>query len=112
MGCFYAKTMVEGGGNTRHEPAGSPKGGQFAHAVGGADIVLQRMEQKHGKENILAGKGGIFVRRQGKGAWTSLAKARTETNVSAPKSTRVKREKQLPWGDYATIAAMSGRLKG
>lgn len=94
--------------NSRHEPAGSPAGGQFAHAVGGSDVVLQRMVTKHGKDNIVGGRGGMWVRREGKGSFTTLAQARKETNVSAPKSTREKRERQLPWGDYATIAAISG----
>lgn len=62
--------------------------------------------RKSGYE-VLVGKGGFFVK--GHGHWSN-AKARKVTDIHAPK--RSKRNRVLAYGDYATIAALNGQLKG
>ncbi len=76
--------------------------------TGSREDVFSGLQKRYGADHVLKGKGsGFFVR--GKGVM-SLAKARKETGIKAP--ARVFRGKQLPWGDYATIAALAGKLKG
>ena len=58
--------------------------------------------------DAVTGKGGGFALK-GRG-YVSLAKARKETGISMAHS-RGPRMEALPWGDYATVAALSGRLK-
>ena len=98
--------------NPNRVPAGSPAGGQFAKGgggnIGGRDSVFAGLQHKLGKDNVLKGKdSGFFIK--GKGS-ISLAAARKLVGIEAPK--RDVKAKMLPWGDYATIAAMSGRFKG
>ncbi len=104
-------------GNPYHEPAGTPEGGQFAHGPegdketgGDAKAVLKEMQRIYGKDNVLSAAGGFFVRDGGAGKFVHLAQARKETGIAAIKRAP-RRGKQLAWGDYATIAALSGRLR-
>ena len=53
--------------------------------------------------DIMYGKGGFWIK--GKGFYT-LAKARRITGVTG--TPRQKRDRILPYGDYATIAMING----
>jgi hypothetical protein len=44
--------------------------------------VLVALENLKGKDNVLYGKGGFWIRGEG---WISLAKARRITGIKAPK---------------------------
>ncbi|KKM19714.1 hypothetical protein LCGC14_1652790 [marine sediment metagenome] len=57
--------------------------------------------------DVLQGKGGFWVK--GQGFWT-IAKARRVTGIKA--TPRPRRERITAYGDYATIAAIGGRLNG
>lgn len=98
----YARSLIEHPGH----PDQKVHAGHNA-VTGGSDIVMKRMQDIHGKDNVLTGKGGFFVKGQGH---ISGSKARKITNVLAPK--REKRAKVLPYGDYAWIAAINHRMKG
>lgn len=52
---------------------------------------------------VIQGKGGFFVKGHG---FISLRKARELTGHPSPP--RVKRDRVMPWGDYATVVAMNG----
>jgi len=67
---------------------------------------VQRALEARGHE-VLSGKGGFWLHGQG---FVSLAKARQMTGITA--KPRPRRPRQLPWGDYATAAALNGQLKG
>jgi hypothetical protein len=69
----------------------------------------QLLEALHaeGYEAITAPQGGFFVKGHGH---MTIAQARKITGIQA--SPRPRRERQAPWGDFAIIAAMSGRMNG
>lgn len=53
---------------------------------------------------------GFFIQGQG---YVSFTAARTMAGLPAHTTTaRVPRPRMLAWGEYATIAALNGRLKG
>jgi len=59
---------------------------------------------------VLTGKGGFYARRDGSTSFLTLAQARKLTGIVAESSPR--RERITAYGDYAIIAALSGRLNG
>lgn len=63
---------------------------------------VQKALEANGAE-VLRGKGGFWIKGKG---FITLAQARKQTGIDAPK--RRTRGRQLPWGDYATIAAING----
>ena len=76
---------------------GRTKGGKMRHQVIGMELgeIYQAP--------VVQGKGGFFVKGHG---FITLRKARELTGHPAP--AKVKRERVMPWGDYATIAALNG----
>lgn len=57
--------------------------------------------------DVLQGKGGFWVRGHG---FYTLAQARRVTGIKA--TPRRRPERVTAYGDYATVAAISGRLNG
>lgn len=55
----------------------------------------------------LKGKGGFWIRNEG---WISLAQARKRTGLAAVP--RQIRPRQTAYGEWAIVAALSGRLNG
>ena len=69
------------------------------------DTLAEKLNVEY--QDVLQGKGGFWVKDHG--FWT-LAKARQLTGIAA--TPRPKRAPVTAYGDYATIAAMNGRLSG
>lgn len=55
------------------------------------------------KSEILAGKGGFWIKDRG---FITLQQARKITGIRGKK--RMRRDAVRPWGDYATIAIING----
>lgn len=68
------------------------------------DVAAALAEMGH---EVLGGKGGFWLRGRG---YVSLEQARRMTAIAAPK--REPHGRQLPWGDFAAIVAINGRLNG
>lgn len=80
------------------------------------DQLREALEAHFGCDNVLGytheSKGG-WLRIDGEGQWYSSAQARRMLGLSKPSATpRQPRARISAYGDYATIAAMSGRLRG
>ena len=63
--------------------------------------------RRHYHAEVMYGKGGWWVKGHGH---ITVAEARRLTGIEA--APRAKRSRSLPWGDYASIAAMHGKLRG
>jgi hypothetical protein len=103
---FAAETEV-----LKHSIAGGDTLAKFRETVKNPTEEEQSIIAEYSKKgkHAISGKGGGFF-IEGRG-YVPLKTARKETGINMSKP-RVKRGRVLPWGDYATVAAMSGRLKG
>ena len=83
---------------------GENKGGHrddISHSDFEKKVIIHELGKK-GKE-VVSGKGGFFVKGEG---FISHAQARKLSGVDMSEK-REKKEKQMPWGDYATIAMLN-----
>lgn len=64
---------------------------------------VHRALQRQGYK-VISGKGGFWLKDNG---FITLAKARTMTGIKAPK--RRSPQRQLAWGDWATVAILNQR---
>lgn len=71
-------------------------------------ILLEKLSEIY-KTDVCYGKGGFFIRDNG---WISFSEARIKTGIDVPEELKRNNEKILPFGDYATIAGINGRMKG
>jgi hypothetical protein len=76
---------------------------ESAHTTGSKAEVLAAL-QAEGLQ-VLTASGGFFVKNEG---FVSLASARRRTGIMAPN--RKHQPRQVAWGEYATIAAITGRF--
>lgn len=57
----------------------------------------------------LHGKGGFFLKGEG---WISFAAARKRTGVDVPENLKREGGRMTAYGEFAIVAAISGRLNG